>query len=75
MKLVKSKTTIFLTRWAGHVECFGGTRNALKNVGNSKGKRPPRIIWRKWEDNIRMDLREMRWEGVNWMHLAQDRDQ
>jgi len=25
---------------------------------------------RRWEDNIRMDLREMRWEGVDWMHLA-----
>jgi hypothetical protein len=26
---------------------------------------------RRWEDNIRMDLREMRWEDVDWMHLAQ----
>jgi hypothetical protein len=25
---------------------------------------------RGWEDNIRMDLRELGWEGVNWMHLA-----
>jgi hypothetical protein len=28
-----------------------------------------------WEDNIRMDLTEIRWEGVNWIHLAHDRDQ
>jgi hypothetical protein len=28
----------------------------------------------RWEDNIRMDLREIGWEGVDWMHLAQDRD-
>jgi len=27
------------------------------------------------EDNIRMDLREVGWEGVNWIHLTQDRDQ
>jgi hypothetical protein len=27
-----------------------------------------------WEDNIRVDLREIGWEGVDWMHLAQDRD-
>jgi hypothetical protein len=27
------------------------------------------------EDNIRMDLREIWWENVDWMHLAQDRDQ
>jgi hypothetical protein len=29
----------------------------------------------RWEDNIRMDLREMGWEGVDWNHLAQDWDQ
>jgi hypothetical protein len=28
-----------------------------------------------WEDNIRIDLREIRWEGVDWIHLAQDREQ
>jgi hypothetical protein len=27
------------------------------------------------EDNIRMDLREIGWEDMDWMHLAQDRDQ
>jgi hypothetical protein len=27
----------------------------------------------RWEDNVRMDLREIGWEGVDWMHLAQDR--
>jgi hypothetical protein len=30
---------------------------------------------RIWEDNIRMDLRKIGWEGVDWIHLAQDRDQ
>jgi hypothetical protein len=30
---------------------------------------------RRWEDNIRMDIREVEWEGVDWMHLVQDRDQ
>jgi hypothetical protein len=29
----------------------------------------------RWEDNIRMDLREIGWEGVKWICLAQDRDQ
>jgi hypothetical protein len=29
----------------------------------------------RWEDNIRMYLTEIGWEGVNWSHLAQDRDQ
>jgi hypothetical protein len=30
---------------------------------------------RRWEDNIRMDLREIGWEGVDRVHVAQDRDQ
>jgi hypothetical protein len=30
---------------------------------------------RRWEDNIRMDLREMGWGGMDWIDLAQDRDQ
>jgi len=29
---------------------------------------------RRWEDNIRADLREIGWNGVDWTHLAQDRD-
>jgi hypothetical protein len=29
----------------------------------------------RWEDIIKMDLREIGWEGVDWIHLAQDRDQ
>jgi hypothetical protein len=40
-----------------------------------EGKRP---LWRprhRWENNIRMDVREIGWEAVGWMHLAQDRDQ
>jgi hypothetical protein len=28
-----------------------------------------------WEDNIKMDLREIGWGGMDWIHLAQDRDQ
>jgi hypothetical protein len=30
---------------------------------------------RRWEDNIKMNLRETGWEGMDWIHLAQDRDQ
>jgi hypothetical protein len=29
----------------------------------------------RWNDDIRMDLREIGWEGMDWMHLVQDRDQ
>jgi hypothetical protein len=39
------------------------------------GERPDGRPRRRWEDNIRIGLREIEWEGVDWMHLAQDRDQ
>jgi hypothetical protein len=51
-------------------------RNSYKIiVGNPEGKRPLGRLWRRWEENIEMDLREIGWEGVDWIHLAQDRDQ
>jgi hypothetical protein len=51
-------------------------RNAYKIlVGKSEGKRPRGIPRRRKEDDIRMDLRKTEWEGVSWMHLAQDSDQ
>jgi len=40
-----------------------------------EGKRLLRKHRSRWEDNNRMNLREVEWEGVDWMHLAQDRDQ
>jgi hypothetical protein len=30
---------------------------------------------RRWEGNIKMDLREIRWSGMDWIHEAEDRDQ
>jgi hypothetical protein len=44
-------------------------------VGKPEGKRPLGRPRRRWEDNIRMDLREIRWGGMDWIDLAQDRDQ
>jgi ribosome biogenesis protein Nip4 len=38
-------------------------------------KRPLRRPRQLWEDNIRLDVREIGWESVDWMHLAKDRDQ
>jgi hypothetical protein len=43
----------------------------LENLKERQLGRPGRIC----KDNIRMDLREMEWEGVDWIHLAQDRGQ
>jgi hypothetical protein len=42
--------------------------------GKPEGKRILVISRRRWEDNIRMDLREIRWGGRDWIDLAQDRD-
>jgi hypothetical protein len=55
---------------------MGEEKNAYRIlVRKPKGKRPIGRPRRKWEDNIRMDLREIGWGGINWVHLAQDRDQ
>jgi hypothetical protein len=43
-------------------------------VRNSEGKRPLRRPRYSWEDNIRMDLREIGWEVVDWIYLAQNKD-
>jgi hypothetical protein len=46
-------------------------RNAHKIlVTKSEGKRPLGRPRRRWEDNIRMDLREIGWKDVDWIHLA-----
>jgi hypothetical protein len=44
-------------------------------VGRSEFKRPQGRPRRRWEDNIKMDLREIRINGANWIRLAQDRVQ
>jgi hypothetical protein len=63
-------------RWAGHVARMGETRNADRIlVGKPEGKRPLGRPRRRWVDNIKMDLTEIGWDGVDWIELAQDRDQ
>jgi hypothetical protein len=42
---------------------------------NPEGKRPLGRPRRRWVDNIKMDLREIGWNGMDWIHLPQDRDQ
>jgi hypothetical protein len=44
-------------------------------VGKPEGKRQLGGPRRRWEDNIKMDLRVIRWGGMDWIKLAQDRDQ
>jgi hypothetical protein len=44
-------------------------------VRKPKGKRPLRRLTHRWEIGIRMDLGQISWEGVEWIKLAEDRDQ
>jgi hypothetical protein len=44
-------------------------------VGKPEVKRPLGRPRRRWVDNIKIDLREIEWDGVEWIELAQDRDQ
>jgi hypothetical protein len=72
IRMIKSRRM----RWAGNVARMGETRNAYRIlVGKPEGKRPlgrPRC---RWVDNIKMDLEEIGWNGMDWIELAQDRDQ
>jgi hypothetical protein len=63
-------------RWAGHVARMGEGRGVCSVlVGNLEGKRPLGRPKRRWEDNIKLDLREIGIDGANWIRLAQDRIQ
>jgi hypothetical protein len=62
-------------RWAEHVARVGEERKAYEvSVGKPEGKRPLGKPRRKWEDGIRMDLKEIGLWSVDWIRLAQDRE-
>jgi hypothetical protein len=63
-------------RWAGHVASMGEGRGVYRVlVGRPEGKRPLGRPKRRWEDNIKLDLREIRIVGASSIRLAQDRVQ
>jgi len=70
VRVVKSRRM----RWARHVARMGEGRGVYRVlVGKPEGKRPLERPGRRWENNIKMDLRVVRGFG-DWMELAQDRD-
>jgi hypothetical protein len=72
VRVIKSR----MMRWAGHVARMGEGRGVYRVlVGRPEGKRPLGRPRRRWEDNIKMDLRETGIDEANWMQLAQDRVQ
>jgi hypothetical protein len=44
-------------------------------MGKPEGKRPIRRSRRRWVDNIKIDFRGIEWDGMDWIDLAQGRDQ
>jgi hypothetical protein len=62
-------------RWAGHVARMIEGRNVYRVlIGKPEGKRSLERPRRRREEGIKVDLREIGWVGVKWIHLAQDRD-
>jgi hypothetical protein len=63
-------------RWAGHVARMGVKRNACGILmGKPDGKRPLGWPRRRWVDNIKKNIREIGWDGMDWIDLAEDREQ
>jgi hypothetical protein len=72
VRVIKSRRM----RWAGRVARIGEGRGVYRVLfGRPEGKRPLERHRRRWEDNIKMDLREIGIDVTNWIQLAQDRVQ
>jgi hypothetical protein len=72
IRMIKSRRM----RWAGHVAQMGERRNAYRIlVRKPEGRRPLGRPRRRWVNNIKMDLREIGRDGMDWIDLAHDRDQ
>jgi hypothetical protein len=67
-RMIKSRNM----RWAGHVARMRERHAYRIFVGKPEGKRPLGRPRRRWVDNIKTYLREIRWDGMDWIDLAQD---
>jgi hypothetical protein len=63
-------------RWEGHVARMGEKRNLYRLLaGKPEGRQPLNIPRWRGADNIKMDLGQRGWSSVDWVGLAQDRDE
>jgi hypothetical protein len=83
---VRGDTDTQTGRWSHKPPCIFSKKETRKVVGNERngyralvrkpdGKRPLRRLRRMWVDNIKMDLREIGWGGMDYTDFTQDRDQ
>ena len=71
VRVIKSRRM----RWVGHVARMEVRCGVFRVLWEKpEGKRPLGGPRRRWEDNIKMDLQEVGCGGVDWIHLAQDKD-
>ena len=64
-----------ILRWAGHVTRMEEGRSAFKIITSKPtGKRPLGRPRHRWEDNVRIDLKEIGISTRNWVDSAEDRD-
>jgi DNA-binding transcriptional regulator PaaX len=69
VRVIKSRM-----RWAGHVAHMRKGRDVYRVlIMRPKGKRLLGRPRHRWENNIKMDVREIGFDGANWIQLAQDR--
>jgi hypothetical protein len=72
IRVLKSMTM----RWTVGVVTMRTVRNTVQLlVGEPVGKRPLGKRSRRWEDNMKTNLGETGWDSLDWIHLAQNRDQ
>jgi hypothetical protein len=72
IRMIKSRRM----RWSGLVARMEEKRNSYRILeGKAEGKNPLGRPRRRWLNNVKMDLRAIIWDGMDWIYLAQDRDQ
>jgi hypothetical protein len=68
VRMIRSRSV----RWVGHAACMGKMTDAYKMLaGEFEGRTPVGVLKRKLEDNIKMDLKEIAFGGVDWVDLAE----
>jgi hypothetical protein len=82
-----TSSSVFLTRYLSGYQVkknemdrtcntYGGEKRHIEGFfsGETRGKEPLGRPWRRWQDNIKMDLREVEWRDIYWISLSQGRD-